>query len=110
MLFLAVINTLALAFAAAVVFGVAYGSGQATYFALAMKYTRPAIAASMYSILMSVTNIGQGIGMGIGGVLVENLGYTWTFLLFAGVLVLALPLFPILFRHSQPLTTGEQAT
>jgi len=78
-------------------FGIAYGLSQAVYFALAMKYTQPAIAASMYSILMAVTNIGQGIGLGLSGGLANSAGYPVTFLVFGALLLLVLPFFPILF-------------
>jgi len=80
-----------------VFFGIAYGLSQAVYFALAMKYTQPAIAASMYSILMAVTNIGQGIGLGLSGGLANSAGYPVTFLVFGALLLLVLPFFPILF-------------
>jgi len=64
-----------------------------------MKYTTPAIAASMYSILMAVTNVGQGIGLGLGGVLAKSAGYPATFLVFAAAMFLVLPFFPVLFRQ-----------
>lgn len=96
---MAVVPAVALAYVAAVLFGVAYGSSQAVYFALAMKYTTPAIAASMYSILMAVTNVGQGIGLGLGGVLAKNAGYPAAFLVFAAAMFLVLPFFPVLFRQ-----------
>ena len=50
-------------------FGLAYGTYQTVYFALAMNYTDPRIAASMFSILMAVTNIAQGVGMAMSGFL-----------------------------------------
>jgi len=87
-----------LMWAAAVFFGIAYGLSQAVYFALAMKYTQPSIAASMYSILMAVTNIGQGIGLGVAGGLAKSSGFPIVFLIFAGLMFLILPFFPILFR------------
>jgi MFS transporter, PAT family, beta-lactamase induction signal transducer AmpG len=93
--------SLPMAYLAAVLFGIAYGGAQATYFALAMKYTTPAIAASMYAILMAVTNVGQGIGLGLGGVLANSAGYTITFLVFAAATFLVLPFFPVLFGRKQ---------
>jgi MFS transporter, PAT family, beta-lactamase induction signal transducer AmpG len=95
---LAFVPSLLLAFVMAVLFGMAYGASQAIYFALAMKYTRPTIAASMYSILMAVTNIGQGIGLGVGGALAKGMGYMPTFLIFGATMFLILPFFPIVFR------------
>ncbi|MCE1253956.1 MAG: MFS transporter [Anaerolineae bacterium] len=89
-----------MAFIFAFFFGLAYGAAQAIYFALAMKYTLPSIAASMFSILMAVTNVGQGIGLGLGGALAKNLGYSFTFIIFALLMVLILPFFPVLFKNT----------
>jgi PAT family beta-lactamase induction signal transducer AmpG len=97
---LAWVSSLALAFAVAVFFGMAYGAAQAIYFALAMKYTQPSIAASMYAILMAMTNIGQGIGLGLGGALAKNLGYPPAFLIFGAAAFLILPFFPLIFRRA----------
>lgn len=99
---LALAPSLLLAFVAAFLYGMAYGASQASYFALAMKYTQPTIAASMYSILMAVTNVGQGIGLGVGGAMAKGLGYLPTFLIFGAAMFLVLPFFPVLFRKTAP--------
>ena len=104
MALLAVTSSKPMMWAVAVFFGIAYGVSQAIYFALAMKYTQPAIAASMFSILMAVTNIGQGIGLGMGGGLSKSLGFSVTFLIFGGIMLLILPFFPIIFsKRDQPV-------
>ncbi len=97
LLLLAFVPSIPFMWIAAVFFGLAYGLSQAVYFALAMKYTQPAIAASMYSILMAVTNVGQGIGLGVAGGLAKNGNFALVFILFAAIMVLILPFFPILF-------------
>lgn len=89
------------AYIASGIFGVAYGISQAVYFALAMKYTKPAIAASMYAIMMSVTNIGQGIGLALSGGLAKSLGYPITFVIFAALMFLVLPFMPVLFNKGE---------
>lgn len=101
MILLAVVASIPLMWVTVVFFGVAYGLSQAVYFALAMKYTEPAIAASMYSILMAVTNVGQGIGLGVGGALAKAAGYPLTFLVFGAIMLLILPFFPVLFKHKE---------
>ena len=63
-----------------------------------MKYTVPSIAASMFSIMMAVTNVGQGIGLGAGGALANSAGYPITFVIFGAFMFLILPFFPVLFR------------
>lgn len=97
MMLLAAVNSLPMMWVVSIFFGIAYGLSQAIYFALAMKYTQPAIAASMFSILMAVTNVGQGIGLGIGGGVAKASGYPVTFLIFGGVMLLVLVFFPVLF-------------
>lgn len=94
---LAAIPSVGWAWPIVVLFGVAYGSYQTVYFALAMAYTEPRIAASMFSILMAVTNIGQGVGLALGGLLVDKIGYPPTFIVFAALNLLALPLLPVVF-------------
>jgi PAT family beta-lactamase induction signal transducer AmpG len=103
LIFIAFVPNIALMWVVAVFFGIAYGLSQAVYFALAMKYTQPSIAASMYAILMAVTNVGQGIGLGVAGGLAKNGNFQLVFIIFAALMFLILPFFPILFRRK---TTG----
>ena len=58
------------------------------------------IAASMFAILMAVANIGSGIGLAGGGLLSDLIGYKWTFILFACLNLLALPLLPLIFKKN----------
>jgi predicted MFS family arabinose efflux permease len=83
------------------VFGLAYGTYQTVYFALAMYYTEKSIAASMYSIFMAVTNVGQGVGFAVAGGLadVPALGFRWAFVILTVFNLLALPLLPVIFRN-----------
>ena len=101
MILLAVVANKTMMWLVMVYFGIAYGLSQAIYFALAMKYTQPAIAASMYSILMAVTNVGQGIGLGMGGGLANSAGYPVTFLVFGVIMLLVIPFFPLLFSKTK---------
>jgi MFS transporter, PAT family, beta-lactamase induction signal transducer AmpG len=98
LLLMAVAPDVLSAYVTAAAFGVAYGISQACYFALAMKYTQPSIAASMYSILMAVTNVGQGIGLALSGVLSDKLGYLAAFAVFAALIFLVIPFMPVLFK------------
>ncbi len=79
------------------IFGLAYGTYQTVYFALSMGYTDSRIAASMFSILMAVSNIAQGVGMALSGLLVDVIDYRYTFVIFALLNILALPLLPFVF-------------
>ncbi|MBN1260198.1 MAG: MFS transporter [Anaerolineae bacterium] len=95
---LAFITSPALAWPLVALFGLAYGAYQTLYFALAMHYTDPRIAASMYSILMAVTNVAQGAGMALSGVMADRIGFRWAFAILALLNILALPLLPLIFK------------
>ncbi len=82
-------------------FGLSYGTYQTLYFALSMNCTDPRIAASMFAILMAATNVAQGAGMAISGLLTDSIGFRWTFFILAALNVLALPLRNAIFtEHS----------
>ncbi len=92
---------LPLAIALVVFFGVAYGAYQTKYFAVAMRFVDPRIAASMYAILMAFTNVGQGIGMYLSGALSEWAGFTTTFLILLGINLLLLPFLSVVFKTQE---------
>ena len=87
------------AFGIALAFGFAFGFYETVYFATSMARTDPRIAASMFSILMAIANIGTGIGLAVTGMMVDGLGYPWTFVIVAALNLLAMPLIPVVFRH-----------
>lgn len=84
-----------------IAFGVAYGAAQTITFALCMRVVDPRIAASMFAILMAFTNVGQGIGLGLGGKLSDSIGFRLTFAIFAALLLLVLPFFSGIFGKRQ---------
>jgi PAT family beta-lactamase induction signal transducer AmpG len=89
---LALISGPALAWPLVFVFGLAFGYYETVYFAAAMALTDGRIAASMFAILMAVANVGTGIGLAAGGVLVDAVGYRWTFVIIAVLNLLVVPL------------------
>ena len=101
---LSVIGSPAVAWPLIFLFGLAFGYYETVYFATSMDFTDPRIAASMFAILMAVANIGTGIGLAITGVLVDAVGYQWSFFVVAILNLLALPLIPSIFR---PGTGGD---
>ena len=94
---LAAINQLNIAWFLVALFGVCYGTYQTVYFALAMEYTDPRIAATMFSILMAVTNIGQGVGLGLTGFFADSFGFKMTFIVMALLNFAVLPFLPMIF-------------
>jgi PAT family beta-lactamase induction signal transducer AmpG len=94
---LAGIQKLWLAWFLVALFGICYGTYQTVYFALSMEYTDPRIAATMFSILMAVTNIGQAVGLGLAGFFSDSWGFKSTFVIMALLNLLALPFLPLIF-------------
>lgn len=97
---LALIGSPLAAWPLAALFGLAYGYYETIYFATAMNVSDGRIAASMFSILMAIANIGTAAGLAISGILVDSINYQTTFLIIAGLSFLALPLLPIIFGRS----------
>jgi PAT family beta-lactamase induction signal transducer AmpG len=95
-----------IAYLVALAFGFAFGFYETVYFATSMARTDPRIAASMFSILMAVANIGTGIGLAVTGMMVDGLGYPITFVILAGFNLLALPLIPFVFTKKTALDAG----
>ncbi len=95
---LATIRSAGMAWPLALLFGLAFGFYESAYFATAMSVTDPRIAASMYAILMAAANVGTGIGLAASGALVDALDFRTTFLVIAGLNLLALPLLPLIFQ------------
>jgi PAT family beta-lactamase induction signal transducer AmpG len=94
---LALIGNPLMAWPIVFLFGLAFGYYETVYFATAMDVTDPRIAASMFAILMAVANIGTGVGFAVSGMLVDRIGYQWTFVATALLNLLALPLIPAIF-------------
>lgn len=96
-LLLSLIASPGMAWPLVALYGLAYGTQQTVFFALAMKYTEKRIAASMFSILMAVTNVAQGAGMALSGISADAIGFRWTFAILAMLNILGLPLLPAIF-------------
>ena len=106
---LAIIQSTRLAFILVTAFGLAYGYYETVYFAISMKLTDPRIAASMFSILMAIANIGTAIGMSVSGALVDNVGYRFTFLIIAAINLLGFMLVRGIFGKLKPNPIPSQA-
>jgi predicted MFS family arabinose efflux permease len=61
----------------------------------------------MFAILMASTNVGQGVGVALAGVLADNIGFRWTFLAITALNLAALPLMPLVFGRRKPRTAPE---
>jgi len=85
------------------IFGFAFGFYETVYFAISMRVTDGRIAATMFSILMAVANIGTGIGLGVTGALADGLGFFPAFIIVAALNLLALPLIRVIFSKGQTM-------
>lgn len=83
------------------VFGFAFGFYETVYFAISMRVTDGRIAATMFSILMAVANIGTGIGLGVTYLMADQLGFRWSFVAIALLNLLALPLISAIFSQQE---------
>lgn len=86
-------------------FGLAFGFYETVYFAVSMNKTDPRIAASMFSILMAVANIGTGVGLALSGSMTDALGFGNTFIILAVLNLLALPLVGLIFPKRRTALT-----
>jgi PAT family beta-lactamase induction signal transducer AmpG len=100
---LSIINSASLAWFLVFVFGLAFGYYETIYFAISMSLCEPKIAASMFSLLMAVANIGTAIGLPLSGSLAEGIGFRWTFVIFALLNLLAFPMMSSIFPKIQGL-------
>lgn len=85
------------------IFGFAFGFYETVYFAISMRVTDGRIAATMFSILMAMANIGTGVGLGLTGFLADSVGFVGTFFIIAVVNLTALPLIRVIFAGKQAM-------
>jgi MFS family permease len=81
-----------------VAWGIVWAFQETLFFALAMGLTDSRIAASMFAIMMAISNLGTAITEGVSTGLTDNLGFSAVFWLLAGVNILTLPVLWGLFR------------
>ena len=104
---LSVITGPAMAWPMLFLFGISYGYYETSFFATAMNVTDLRIAASMFSILMAMANIGASIGMLLAGLLSDLAGFRWTFMIFSAMNLLVFLLLPMVFPRK---STGRRTT
>ena len=86
-----------------VAWGLAWGFQETVFVALAMGLTDTRIAASMFAIMMALSNLGSAVGEGVATGLTDNLGFSPVFWLLALINLINLAILWLLFR------TREQA-
>ncbi len=81
-----------------VAWGIAWGFQETLFVALAMGLADSRIAASMFAVMMALSNIGTAVGEGVATGLTDNIGFVPVFWLLAGLNVVTLPILWRLFR------------
>jgi len=87
------------------VVGLSFGVQQTIIFALSMNATDTRIAASMYSILMAVTNVAQGLGMFLSASLTDGIGFVWVFVVMGAINLLSIPFINTVHKGKTTLKT-----
>lgn len=87
-------------------FGLAYGYYTSVYAAVAMDFSDPHIAASMFAIFMMFVNIGTAGGQTVGGILTEQLGFNGMVLVMGALNLLNILLVMRIFRKVPDASTA----
>jgi len=85
------------------IWGLAWAFQETVFFALAMDIADSRIAASMFAIMMGISNLGSAVADGAATGLSDNLGFRQVFWLLAAINLLTLPVLERLFRVAPEL-------
>jgi PAT family beta-lactamase induction signal transducer AmpG len=85
--------------------GIVWAFQETVFFALAMDLADTRIAASMFAIMMAISNLGTAVGEGVATGLTDNLGFVPVFWLLAAINLVTLPVLWGLFRVAPEIAT-----
>ena len=86
-----------------VLWGIVWGFQETIFVALAMGLADRRVAASMFAIMMAVSNIGTAVGEGVATGMTDNIGFVAVFVSLAALNVLVLPILWRLFKVAPEL-------
>lgn len=89
------------------VWGLMWGFQEVVFVALAMHISDARIAATMFALMMAVSNIGTAIGEGVATGLTDDVGFTPIFFGMAALNILVLPLLMGFFRLAKDRFADE---
>lgn len=78
--------------------GIVWAFQETVFFALVMDLADTRIAASMFAIMMGISNLGAAVGDGAATAISDNLGFPVVFALLAAFNLVTLPILARLFR------------
>lgn len=87
------------------VWGIVWAFQETVFFALAMDLADARIAASMFAMMMGVSNLGAAVGDGVATALSDNLGFPTVFTLLAAINLITIPVLAYLFRTHTDLAS-----
>ncbi len=92
-----------------IIWGIAWGFQETVFVALAMGLADPRIAASMFALMMALSNVGTAVGEGLATGLTDNIGFSAVFWLLAAINVINVPILWALFKRagSRPQSIGR---
>ncbi|MBN1260199.1 MAG: MFS transporter [Anaerolineae bacterium] len=92
------------------VWGIVWAFQETIFFALAMDIADARIAASMFAIMMGISNLGSAVADGGATALSDNLGFAIVLFVLAGINLLTLPILGQLFKAAPEIARdGEGA-
>jgi PAT family beta-lactamase induction signal transducer AmpG len=86
--------------------GVVWAFQETLFFALAMDIADARIAASMFAIMMGISNLGSAVADGAATALSDDLGFSMVFWLLAAINLVTLPVLVRLFKKA-PEVIGQ---
>jgi PAT family beta-lactamase induction signal transducer AmpG len=86
-----------------VFWGIAWGFQETVFVALAMDLSEARIAASMFAIMMALSNLGTAVGEGLATSLTDNIGFSAVFLSLAAFNITAFFVLWLLFKKAPDL-------
>jgi len=85
------------------IWGLFWAFQETIFFALAMDLTDSRIAATMFAIMMAISNLGTAVGEGVATAMVDNIGFSAVFVGLSGINLFCLPILGRLFqRQARP--------
>ena len=78
--------------------GMAWGFQETIFVAMAMNLADKRIAATMFALMMAISNVGVGIGEGVATGLTDDIGFTAVFWILVGINFVNVPILLRLFK------------
>jgi MFS family permease len=89
--------------------GVIWAFQETVFFALAMDIADARIAASMFAVMMAISNLGAALADGAATALSDNLGFVAVFFTLAAINLVTLPVLWRLFRVAPEIATRSMS-